>query len=483
MSSAAVVQRFRLFFTYAIDLGHLLEDQKEVHALQSLRAKDGLNAKLVDLFDNTHATASAFNNPHLEADALRSRAYAALKHNGKAIWSDLFLRQHAPILFSGSPLCDSPIPIAVAEEVSIAGVPQGIRFKECEFRIFRNGTLCFTYAFMRDSTSLEMGVDQLIDAIEYLAEQTYAGYIHTVKEIVTSWSKSKVALVAGQPLRFTPVDQNADAKVRAGTVKHSCLFLEGFKENGARLAITDSTTKRVLLGVLNRAAWYEKYGDDYLDQAFGKNVGYRNDEVYLTDKDASLVLLADFWTTPSLNYYSYDLVLSIGLQISRFAHLTFMLQYMQDNPDSRKALQDLGSDRAVDLVLEARGVMTLVHEAGEVDSLVLHGFTRRFMKQLGEERNIAGIVKSIERRIENINNAIDLKSAVDLGKHSAFTDRRAVKWAIIAVIVSAALSLTQVLLDHIVPRLRAEATPIVDTVVPAQAPATPKKQGLKPVDK
>ncbi len=436
-SDKIAVKRYRFFFIYTIDLGYFLNSNEDIRRLQDLRARDVLYEKLRAIFGNTHARAFVFKDPNLETERIKARLRAALAKGGKNIWSDLFFKRQVPILFrtEQNMMLSPSNQTGIGRHISDGDISQikdtGITFDRCEFRIFREGTLSFVYEFSQKNPASRQSIDELITILSKLESDTFKGYLYNIREILQEWQSPSHKF---QELNLTlrPLDDETNTVIKTSSVKHSCVFLEEVVniETGEAISAENLQNRYFLLGILNKANWYNKYGDKYIDDVFGKNVGYRKDEIYLTDKDSTLVLLSDYWDPDkSLQYYVYDLVLAIQIQLAKLAFLDFFLRHIQTDPYSKKALINPSSKEAIKLVLGARNIITILQEATDIDSLIVHGFTRRFIKQLVKERNVLGYLELIERRVANISSAIELKSSIDIGKLG-------IRWGIVAVFVA-----------------------------------------------
>ncbi|MFZ2419738.1 MAG: hypothetical protein WA029_01225, partial [Anaerolineae bacterium] len=66
--------------------------------------------------------------------------------------------------------------------------------------------------------------------------------------------------------------------------------------------------------------------------------------------------------------------------------------------------------------------------------------------QLAVERNLSSHVGTIERRIANIHDAIELRASIDIGRQSIVVESGSLKVALVALVISAVLTLVEVLL-------------------------------------
>jgi hypothetical protein len=452
--STTTVSRFRLFFLYAIDLGYLLRDITDKKQLQILRAEDSFYKRFCELFNNSHISAASFSNPALEGELLRSRTHTAQQNGGKNIWSELFYHKHIPIKFMAEehvPLSPSTT-VMPRENLNLVGLMAKdnptIKFDGCTLRIFREGTLSISFEFSQSEVNTKINVNELINILLYIEKITSEGFVYRIKEILNDWGNPGHSF-KNLKIKLRQCDGETDGLIRTSSVKHSCIFIEGVRNNETSnfVSIKDLQSKYQLLGILNTSVWYTNYGERYIEKVFEKNVGYREDEIYVTDKDSSLILLADYWDpNKSLQYYVYDLVLATEIQIAKLSYLNFILNYMQEDPDSREALTNITGEKAINIVLQTRKILTLTQESLDINTLILHGFTRSFISRLNEEIDIGNRLESINRRIENISSAIQLKSSIDIGEQGISLNKNSLNWAIIVAIVTTFFSIVNLVL-------------------------------------
>jgi len=438
------INRLEIYFLYAIDLGYLLiKGKKGRESLQLLRATGAIRSRLVEIFNGTKAEAGPFQNPKIE-DIIQDRADQIKTHRGKNIWSDLFFENQIPIRFERIEKFSDCWVKDINEQIDL---PSWIRFEKCEFRIFKEGVLVVSYKFSRNETNLDnltLPVEKVIGDLKVLETITFDSFrIRIIKSIVRTWTSE--SHLFQQILKLSLRDpKTLDNTLLRSTVKHSCILLENLNGLHNKTSETfdseslDEATQRLLLGILNRTNWYTKYSKRYITETFMKNVGYRKDEIYLTDKNSTLILLEEYWKSGNpIRWYMEDLILAIQLQIAKQAYLEFFLRYMQSNSYSQKILGDLSSDDAgkssddvvkssddaVKLVLQARNILILLQESTDINSLIIHGFTRKFLEKLVIELKMENYLTLIKSRIANIDDAVQLKSARDIGKQSIILDK------------------------------------------------------------
>jgi len=419
------VGRFKLFFVYAIDLGHLLKGIADIERLQDLRALGELQDELQKVFIGKGVTAGHFRDPILEERFIKDRAKSSIRIGGKNIWSELFFEKQAPILFvteSEHYLCEN-YRVKDGDHVEIRDDKlQNIKviFKGCKLRMFPDGILSISYEFDSDFDSKELSVDELIPYLLKLEGMTLDGYVQNLQLIVDNWSDKEHPINKLQ-LNIRESKEIDDSFVKSSTVKHEFIFVEKLVDKSdddrTPLCVEKITEQYLLLGLLNKAMWYKLYSEKYIKGVFSKNVGYRKDEIYLTDKNSTLVLLSDYWSDNNpLRYYIDDIVLAAQMQVTKIAYLAFFHKYLRLASSSKDVLKDHSTKQAVKLVIRSRSIITLVREIMEIDTLITHGFTRRFVHQLIDERHISQQLEIIDKRIENINNSVNLQTTVAIAR-------------------------------------------------------------------
>jgi len=439
------VGRFKLFFVYAIDLGHLLKGIADIERLQELRAFGELQNELQEVFTKKGVTAGKFRDPKAEASYIRDRAESSIRIGGKNIWSELFFEKQAPILFvTGAELylCEN-YPFKEGQHVEIRDdKSQNIKvtFRGCKLRMFPDGILSIAYEFDSDHDSKVLSVDELIPYLVKLEGMTLDGYFQNMRLIVDDWADEKHPINKFQ-LRIKASEDIDELSIKSSTVRHEFIFVERLVDkkgdNKKPVRVEDITKQYLLLGLLNKAKWYKLYSEKYIEGVFLKNVGYRKDEIYLTDKNSTLVLLSDYWSDNNpLRYYIDDIVLAAQMQVTKIAYLAFFHEYLRLASASKPVLKDHSAQQAIDLVIRSRNVITLVREVMEIDTLITHGFTRRFVHQLIDEKNISQQLEIIDKRIENINNSVNLQTTIAIAKTNKKLNWVLVVLGVIGVVVA-----------------------------------------------
>ena len=269
-----------------------------------------------------------FKSPISEKDEIETRSRLALSNHGKNIWSPLFYNKQVPIIFSSQ----NNIALSTRDSTKPSGElnfsdhfrknDYHFIFNDCNLRIFREGILSFRFEFSQNDCQFQLHIEDFIHILQILEEECLNGYLNRIKNIINNWSNQNhpfnqlmLPLVNSDNLSLL------HDVIDAATIKHSCIFLEKLSKNNTsnqNPKFACFFENGIIPGILNKSSWFEKYGRRYIRKIKHKNIGYRKDEVYITDKDSSLVILSDYWDDEKpLKEYIKDLMLATEMQLSK----------------------------------------------------------------------------------------------------------------------------------------------------------------------
>lgn len=446
----------------AVDLGQLTEDRESsLRALQKLRARDQLSKILRGaLIGRVSGCAS-------ESKSIRERMIEAKSLHGKAVWSNGFVDRFAPILLpvsdhlvhndaerhSGARLSDDP-----------NSALHYVRFGLSRLKLFGDGTLTFTVRlnFLDRSSHREGGtayppasIDDAIDRLLMIEQIAVGNFGRAVADFFRPDStreivEDAITKEAGDRFVLKNFDVLDNEEFSNVCERHRVILVENFYHDDAvrqilkagpgqgldslreaRANLQRVLTSSSLAGLLNTATWYKKYNERYIQSLLGKEIGYKTDEIYLTDRKATVICCEGFWDEGGngrppdpLTRYKRDIVLAVEYCTARLAYLTCVLGYYQDHPDVR----NIENARPLDVlprVIDGRAVLSHITESLDLKLLVNHGFTRLFIQRLREELGLDSIVSSIRQRVMDTSQSVDLKSSVLAAEHTSKENLRA----------------------------------------------------------
>jgi hypothetical protein len=477
------IGRVEVFSVLAIDLAELVarpvEDRR---ILQRLRAEDRLFSALKRSLIGTISECSD------EAEIIRSRMTDSLKLGGKAVWTDQFLDRFAPIrLPAPKNLIQNERPVTLSQRLSgDRNSPlHFLRFQDHVLKMFRDGTISYTVqTSFEDHLSKSHGgasmppatIGQAIDRLNALNDLLAENFRIVLSDLIRSrvfqkaisdgvqYSRQRLQLMSESDLHASDLKRRSKA--------HTAIFVERFfdGERGATLtSVTDDSAETAevalknvvasssLAGLLNTASWYRFYDHRYVQRLRRKEIGYRDDEIYLSDGDATVISARGFWAEGSgashpadpLSRYKLDVVLAIQYNVACVAYCGSTLAYYQSHPDVSD-LENSKPLKALPYVIDGRAILSHLDQALDLALLVDHGFTRAFIERLREELDVDAAVSFIRQRVEDSSTSVGLKSAVLSAEHtskeglSAALENNKIQrtiraWAIIAIVVAIVL--------------------------------------------
>lgn len=419
------VKNVRAFYTYGVDLADF-EDvaQSSILALQRLRA----DAALPKLYEDKLKNVEGFENVSRN---IEQSAEQAVRLGGKKVWSETFLQSRAP--------WTTP----VSREFKLAGdvyspkatIPNGHLLRNWYFDsangyLTPDGVLVLTLSFRQDE---EIEVSGLIACLRRLAEVADGIFKQHASNVVAPGTSLHAVLT---DLGFSPGTVPITEKVRA----HRTVFVgRFFCPLGKHCDAHRIRNSSAVAGIMNLAVWYPEYHQEYRERLALKEFGYKASELYLTDKDATLAVQAGFWDEKdSLKHYLGNVLEAVEYHVGVHALLRGQLQYAR-NLYSLTASKDLDSDAAVEGVRTSRAILAGAYESLNYPVLVLHGFTRLLLNSLDRESGITSILEDVERRVENVSDAVSLQTSVSIGKVGNSTNARLVWMTLVLVVLTIVL--------------------------------------------
>ena len=231
--------------------------------------------------------------------------------------------------------------------------------------------------------------------------------------------------LAGIPMRWSGTDPTGESFIRQHLIRHSLVFLDAPPdlpvEPDAHPSFDNLSIeqRKPVAGILNLTEWYNIYAADYIETVFRDAVRNRRDEIYLTDNNSSVIILANYWLDgDTLAFYQQDLVLATQFELSWLTHLRFLAFYLRSAPETVNALalNNADSREALSFVLDVQNAVLNSSHDHPAEPLVVHGFTRRFLGQIADQRGTTDSLEELDSYISRIARAIELRTGLDLSE-------------------------------------------------------------------
>lgn len=472
-----------VFNVLALDLAELVSRQvDDQRILQRLRAED----KLYDAL--RQSLVGTIDGCADEAEMIRSRMAESLHLGGKAVWTDQFLERFAPIrLATPANLIQNERAVSLNQRLSNdrSSPLHFLRFQGHVLKMFRDGTISYTLqTSFEDRWGSSHGgkamppatIRQAIDRLNALENLLAENFRIALSALIRS-RNFREAVSGGVRSGDESLQLISDSDLHAADLKrkskqHTAIFVERFFDGDlaesitsiddeaadvARVALRKVVASSSLAGLLNTASWYNFYDHRYVQSLRRKEIGYRDDEIYLSDGNATVISAQGFWnegsneggTVDPLTRYKWDLVLAIQYNVACVAYCGSTLAYYQSHPDV-SGLENSSPLEALPHIINGRAILSHLDQALDLALLVDHGFTRVFIRRLREELGLAASVAFIRQRVEDGSTSVGLKSAVLAAEHTSKDSlgaalennkiQRVIRmWAVIAIIVAIAL--------------------------------------------
>jgi hypothetical protein len=459
------IGQVEVFHTLAVDLApELLSDrERDWRILQRARAADSgrgsLHAALGERVRGCVDEAEGF---------IRPRMRESVRLRGKAVWTEQFLERFAPVRLP-PPRAFRHNQTRIGRDSRLSddrGSPlHHVRFRDAELKLFPEGTLTYTVRTTFDNTShgrvepnLPASIPETIMQLDRMDDLLIGNFRAALSELfnVPGFREAVRASIhdgSGPPdaglelVDFSTVD---DSQLKRMSKEHRTMFVERFFD-GRKLADPNRTTEAEIsaaevdlatvrssaapAGLLNTASWYDNYSTRYVTSLAEQEIGYRKDELYLTDRKATLVCAAGVWreedrsgtSADPLTRYKWDLVLAVEYNLARLAYLSSTLAYYQTHPDVQR-LETIPPLKALGHVIDGWSALAHIDESLDLSLSVDHGFTRLFTRRLREELDIDGAIGFVRNRVKAASTSVGLNSAVrsaeDTSKENLVAARR-----------------------------------------------------------
>lgn len=456
--------RLQIFHVLAIDLADLLADRTEGwRTLQRVRADDRLFEIAKSAFIN-HVPGCKESRVDIQ-----QRADNARDLGGKAVWTEQFLDRFAPIILAepSSISCDlGKVPLRERVNGNADSNLHSVVLEESRLQMFRDGTLVFTLKTSfderagGDGTRQPASVPSIIERLAELDAVALAAFHDALDDFLRP-AQTRDCLTAELknagyddiPLASSALSRDV---LRRKSGKHTVIVIERFYAEDVRnlddlpadgsgvVPLHTVLASSSLAGILNTASWFHSYNSRYVSALIDKEIGYRDDEIYITDRKATVVSAAGIWKqSDSLSYYIQDVVLAVEYNIALLTYFASTLGYFQEHQDVR-SLERANPLDALKQVTDGRAILSQIVESLDLTILVDHGFTRLFVERLRSELGFEAAVQFIRQRVEDASTGVGLRSSVNAAENTSRQSLKAAlqnrRWAIIGVIVAICLS-------------------------------------------
>lgn len=455
--------RLQIFHVLAIDLADLLADRTQGwRTLQRVRADDRLFEIAKNAFIN-HVPGCKESRADIQ-----QRADNARDRGGKAVWTEQFLDRFAPIILAepNSISCDlGKVPLRERVNGNADSNLHPVVLEESRLQMFRDGTLVFTLKTSFDEraggggTRRPASVPTIIERLAELDAVALAAFHGALDDFLRP-VQTRECLTA--ELKRTGYDDIPLANralsrdvLRRKAGKHTVIVIERFYAENVRdldelpsdgsgvVPLHTVLASSSLAGILNTASWFHSYNSRYVSALINKEIGYRDDEIYITDRKATVVSAAGIWDPKdSLSYYVQDVVLAVEYNVALLTYFASTLSYFQEHQDVR-SLERANPLDALKQVTDGRAILSQIVESLDLTILVDHGFTRLFVERLRMELGFETAVQFIRQRVEDASTGVGLRSSVNAAENTSKQSLKAAlqnrRWAIIGVIVAICL--------------------------------------------
>jgi hypothetical protein len=441
---------FEALFIHCIDLYALL-DSASKSTVRELRASDSVSARLSGVFSQAGVSAGTFHLAKYVQDSVQNRVKFSVETFEKSVPTSMFYEK-VPFLFEereGQKLSDTTDAIRLGRTFDVKEIFSStdsvpICYEDCELRIFRDGILSIRFKF----SGKAVPIDAFIQLIIELKKLTRTAMLDKTKLIIKEFGDPRHPFTK-TGLRFLDSQEIFAQSVylRHFSSDHAVIVMESMLDSdGSSIPVSELESQPGLLGVLRQTHRAIGYKRSLLDDIARYNQGYKSDEIYITLRGTTLIVLPNHWQPHNyLSFYIEDLLLFIEYYVSKITYLDTLALAIEKTEILNEPIENIKVTRdLVNQIISLRRILLLTEENLDVDLLVNHYFTRGVLLQLIEQRGIANKLESIRKRINNMDRILDLianSSFSQMGVGSGLLQVRIAAMALIATLLFSLLAL------------------------------------------
>jgi hypothetical protein len=504
------IPAYQYIFLSTLDLGFLLEQPrasslaKDSHRdLIDQRISGTLGQRILDSLKNPGddelktLTLGTFVGPEPEGLVLKREIEKACADGGKRIFTQLFLESRAPTIFDAeqfASLVDQPgmPPVTPAGKLPLNS-GRSLHYVGARLRLFQSGVLGLEFRFgyndKPEDKEAPLEAEHVITDIRLLEEDWVkrAAY-HKLRRVFETLSQA-VELKSQREFAWRNEWLEYAEFLRLSSAHRILLVKSLQNKDGEQLGIekiiNESDGMREISGVLNRAEWYTKYWQNYLDEISKKFIAYQNDEIFITDGDSSLIYFPSYWTRSKNKQQYVENIISAQAYLLSWDSLRSYFETYVNNLSAASAglvSQERSAIRAAyEELTQAKAVVRLVRDALSVSSLVSHGFTARVLSQFLKERSMREKIDDLSQKLDGFVQTLTIAASFAQSERTTARSQRFQKIAIlvgvIALLVSAFFSALGYFQRKDDMRLRIQQERQLQTPSHSQ---TPVSQGRRP---
>jgi len=462
-SRCMYLSSFDVSLLYSVDLGLMLEPVSR-NLLQLLRAKGELFSRLQQGIENASGVAGSFRIVGDEGVNVKEEVNRSIALGGKNIFSQQFFDQHAPRWFKddrdehlSSIIARASDQVLTADDLELSFPDQNAPmcvYRGAELRLFRGGTLSLRFSFSNPQTlgKSYFSVDDCILLTRSLATQSYIGFQKRIARISKEWSDVEHPVARSMGLRFRECDLTTSTARSSEVRPYRTVVIDTLHQrdpNGQKWTVlpVSGLDGKQLLGILNLAPWYKQYNSRYLDRMLGRNVSYKDNEIFLCDGSASLIVLPEYWTTPRRQNHVRHLLLLTELLNSQLSYLHSLADSLERDIIFQPPIRGSAAQGTIGEAVLIKGLILQMENSGDVDSLVSHGFSRKYLEQVRNELNFPDRTAALHRRMSIVDARLTLESEQQRASRELSLSTVGVRIALLALFITLLLQLSQLCVE------------------------------------
>jgi len=427
---------YKIIFFYNVNLGIWFDEPSRLAWHELLSQDQPLMNFFLRIFrEGSGLRFGTFYNCRLETDAAKAADEKAQSQSGgKGILTYTFYSKHTPVVFDetpGAPLASESYPHRLGDSFQLESIE--LHYDECQLRLTREGTLTMRFKFSTANlANARVDTMHFIKQVKYLRVATQFAFEEKAMVFVEECRKAKQREWQHQGITIKASDHEVRDILRTSFNLHKVFVFKGLLKPDSGNHMDSEEAVSVLgnsldfMGILNQADWYGQYRSEHLENVLKKDIGYRRDEIYVTDSTSSLIVNHSYWEQDSaLPYYISNVLLLMELIVSKLSFLDYLIGAASLSPSHAIRSDKDEADQIANLKeLEAR-----TREGLDLNQLVQHGFTKKFLSQLCRERDLHNLFSNLSDKIRAVYDAALLRWQAGTASREHNLSKQMVKYA------------------------------------------------------
>ncbi len=453
--------KFNITFMYAFDFGIFVKDS----SLDKFRSMRSNNRMFFDVWGSLSRNSIKIGSfipktSNSGGDLLQKTKEKVIQNGGKNIFSPVFYDQYMPTLYElkeGINGFDYDKGLTINASTISLDVPDTskplFQYENIGLNLFRNGVMSISFSFRDPENSHNVFEANefilIMQKLQQYLDSFFRKLIFDISEFFVTINKSNYFL---KRIKLTTCDLNA----RDSIIPHGRPFrflvvnpsdFEGSKvedcfESGD---LTDGS-KKELLGILNSAKWFGEYNKNYSDRVICNSLSYKDDELFICDNNAALIVLPDYWRINELTILVNNIKIICELLNAQLI-FTHTLNSIIERFVSEYSSTTFNDD--ITVAIELKNLILELEKTGDITAFIIHGFSLEFLDNLSKEMNLPDRAETIYKKMRLLDEKITLVAQRKISNNQRTIDLLLLLLSFISIFIALTSAIFTIITNHI----------------------------------